>query len=212
MSSLIRFSIFCLIILMTGVPTARAQLIIAFSDDQGGSFSNNFAVATGDGITIDIFLQEIGTPTELSTDGIVGFGIELIRTPLSTGEISNVVENPFFDLENDNTLTSGGFTLEAFEVANTGLAGTSVPLASFDFQANVDATAEFSIVDNIPGDNVFDSFVTPTLVGLDSQIFSNGDSGAFNFTITSETIPEPSGALLLALIATWGTICRRRRK
>ena len=124
MSSLIRFSIFCLIILMTGVPTARAQLIIAFSDDQGGSFSNNFAVATGDGITIDIFLQEIGTPTELSTDGIVGFGIELIRTPLSTGEISNVVENPFFDLENDNTLTSGGFTLEAFEVANTGLAGT----------------------------------------------------------------------------------------
>ena len=73
-------------------------------------------------------------------------------------------------------------------------------------------TAEFSIVDNIPGDNVFDSFVTPTLVGLDSQIFSNGDNGAFNFTITSETIPEPSGALLLALIATWGTICRRRRK
>ena len=212
MSSLIRFSIFCLIILMTGVPTARAQLIITFSNDQGGSFSNNFAVATGDGITIDIFLQEIGTPTELSTDGIVGFGIELIRTPQSTGTISNVVENSFFDLENVNTLTSDGFILEAFEVANTGLAGTTVPLASFDFQANVDATTEFSIVDNIPGDKVFGSFVTPTLVGLDSQIFSNGDDGAFNFTITSEAIPEPSGALLLALIASWGTICRRRRK
>ena len=56
------------------VSQLQADLVIEFSD--GSSTGNSFTASVGSVVTIDVFVTETGANTELSTDGIIGFGLE----------------------------------------------------------------------------------------------------------------------------------------
>lgn len=206
-------SFLALSILTIGLPAvSSADLTLAFSDDGGASFAESFTqISPGDTSTISIFVQELPGSTGstlLSSAGLIGFGIEVATDTTAAANISAVTQNPLFDFVSDNSTTPTGFVLEAFELANTGVSGESVFLASFEFQSTTDGITNFNVLDNIPGDGVAsDSFLTPTLDGLDSQIFSNGP---FNFTVTTPAIPEPNVACMLLLMFPVATFSRRR--
>lgn len=66
--------LFAAVIFAMSANQTQADLVIEFSD--GNTTGNVFTAAVGSVVTIDVFVTETGGNTELSTDGLVGFGLD----------------------------------------------------------------------------------------------------------------------------------------
>ncbi len=91
---------------------AAADLLLSFSNDNGGIFSDNFDVQVGDRSTIGIYLQQTAPDTVLTGDGIVSWGFDLTQAATSLGTISGPTVNPDFDVVNHNEMMASSFQWE----------------------------------------------------------------------------------------------------
>ncbi len=206
--------IFGLLIAFSSVNQCKlvsAELVIGFSVNNGGSFSNSFDVVTGQSLTVGLYLQQTNPDTVLTDEGIVAWGLGLTSAPTNLGTISNRMVNPLFDFENHNVTTASGFEWEYGETANTGIKGTSVLLGSLQFDTTADGTTLFTVGDRLVGTGAVNaSWLTPSFSFLDEQIFGAGATNDFRFSINASAVPEPSSFAMFSCIAGLA-ICRRRR-
>ena len=189
--------------------SANAQLDISFSD--GSSNGAAFDLPIGTSQTISIFAIESGANRELSSSGLVSFGIVGNSQVISgsSAEITGVTPNPSFNFPSGtNTSDSTSLNVGGITLGTPAVAGTSVLLADFDLQIPDVGTTVFTFGDRTEGLN---DFVTQDSQELDDIIFSGGRT--FSLTINGvdpSTVPEPSSAAILLALAVCGVAKRRR--
>ncbi|MEL7497650.1 MAG: PEP-CTERM sorting domain-containing protein [Planctomycetota bacterium] len=200
------------IVLLCLGSTASADLVIGFSDDGGISFSDDFEVATGDGLTIDVFLRQNGVDTVLTDEGIVAWGFDLTHSPTGLGTIADPTVNPVFDFENHNVITSDGFEWEYAETASLGIRGNDILLGSFQFNASSEGTTTFTVEDRLVGTGVGNAnWITSSFASLDEEIFGVGAADTYQFSVNSIVgVPEPNSLLMFGLLG-MSVLHRRRR-
>ncbi len=181
----------------------KADLVIEFSD--GSSTGNSFTASVGSVVTIDIFVTETGANTELSTDGLVGFGLEAsygATSGVSALVTSNAVDSGF-PFVTDDTFDNSNLKLAA-STFGTPPQGTSIALGQFSVSVSDIGVTEFSFGDY----STFSDFVTAnSATDLDPVIFAGGRT--FDFSISA--VPEPTTALMFGS-ATIALLLPRRRK
>lgn len=186
---------------------AYADIVVEFSDGNGVGTSFDFVV--GSTRTVSVFATESAPDTDLSVDGLVGFG--LAGTYSATSGASAVVSattiNSDFDFTNDDSFSATEVNLAAITLANSPVRGGSVLLASFDVQLNAVGTTEFIFDDYTPG--AFSDFASSTGTDLDPIVFVGGRQ--FNLTINAVAVPEPFSGLVIAGVMVCGIARRRRR-
>lgn len=200
-----KYFLFFAAIVFAFQPTSQLQadLVIEFSD--GSSTGNSFTASVGSVVTIDVFVTETFPNTELSTDGLVGFGLSASYG--ATSGIAGVVTA--------NSVDSAFVipTDEAFDNSNLKLAagtinppkGTSIALGQFSVSVSDIGITEFSFGDYDPSTS---DFVTANSArDLDPVIFAGGRT--FDFSISA--VPEPTTALMFGS-ATIALLVPRRRK
>ena len=198
---------FCLLMAMLLMPAAsiQADILIQFSD--GLSTGTQFNVAENSTTTITVSVVETGLNTELSLDGLVGFG--LTGTYGATSGVSGTVianaVDPAFDTATDEDFTASALDLAGIDIdfAGDGFPmGSSIVLGQFDVLVNGAGVTEFVFDDY----SALSDFATPSAVDLDPTIFANART--FGFTIA--TIPEPGSAIAIAGIGLVGLVRRKR--
>jgi len=182
--------------------TSQAQQL-GFSIDGGATFSNQFNANLGT-TTVDVFLNDSPTAPALGA-GLASFGFD-VQHNTGTGTVTAIsptspfTPNPAAPV----TLRADGGTIEAGALFPLPT-GTSIPLASIDFNATSAGTTTFvfSDLDTAPitGDNI----VTGSFATIDSLVFADNPS----FTLTTG-VPEPGSAMLL-VAACGGFLLRRKR-
>lgn len=203
-------SLIVLTLLLIPFNAASADIFALFSDDGGTTFSNTFTTAPGSTVSVGVFVEESAPNTELSSDGLIGFGFDLTHTT-GNGSITSATPNPFFDVENHNVTTANGFEWEYFENAGTGLSGSRLFLGTFDFDASGSGTTTFTMGDRLVGSGFTNaSWLTPGLAALDEEIFGSGAADEFQFDIIASAVPEPGAMIVFAPLM--GLFLGRRRK
>lgn len=192
--------------------TAEADQILAFSTDSGATFSDAFEVNVGETVTVGLYLNEIGPDTDLADDGLIGFGLDLSYIA-EFGTISSADPSAFFNVQNHDVRSATGFEWEYFEENSSGLRGSTVFLGSLDFASTQTGLTNFTISDRLVGGGFSNaSWFTVSANSLDENIFGNGATDTYSFSINSSAVPEPSGVILLAAMAGVGFSFRRDRK
>ncbi|MGB2500023.1 MAG: PEP-CTERM sorting domain-containing protein [Mariniblastus sp.] len=185
------------------VSQLQADLVIEFSD--GSSTGNSFTASLGSVVTIDVFVTETGANTELSTDGIIGFGLEAsygATSGVSALVTSNTVDSAF-PFVTDDAFDNSNLKLAA-STFGTPPKGTSIALGQFSVAVSDIGVTEFSFGDY----STFSDFVTAnSATDLDPVIFAGGRT--FDFSISA--VPEPTTALMFGS-ATLALLVPRRRK
>ncbi len=195
-------------ILLLPLGVACADIFPVFSDDGGSSFSDTFSTTPGGTVTVGVYVEESAPNTELSAQGLIGFGFDITHTT-GLGSISSATPNAVFDIENHNVTNADGFEWEYFENTGTGISGNRLFLGAFDFDATANGTTTFTLGDRLPGTGFAnESWLTPGLTALDEDIFGAGATGEFEFFIVA--VPEP-GAFLLAFPMLGAMLIRRRK-
>jgi hypothetical protein len=193
-------TLYALLILCLTCTRLDADVVLGFSADRGLTFSDSADIRTDSNTTIDIYVLENGSNDELSTLGLIGFGLDVAATPGTYCELRNFRVNPQFDLENVNTGTSTGFQWEYFQVSNEGVKGTSVLLGSFDVFASGSGTTEIVFSDLVPGNGFTESsWFLPNAGSLDQEIFGPDAVDTYSFTVNSIAVPEPGSSTLFAI-------------
>lgn len=184
----------------------QADLVIEFSD--GNTTGNSFTAAVGSVVTIDIFVTETGANTELSTDGLVGFGLDAsygATSGVSAVVTANSVDSSF-PFVNDDAFDNANLKL-AGVTFGTPPQGTSIGLGQFSVSVSDIGVTEFSFGDYDPNPTI-DDFVTPSGSKLDPIIFAGGRT--FDFSISA--VPEPTTALMFGSAALGMLVPRRRKR
>ena len=180
----------------------QADLIIEFSD--GNAIGNVFTTAVGSVVTIDVFVTETGGNTELSTDGLVGFGLDASYSATSgiTAVVTANSVDSAFPFVTDEAFDNSNLKLAAF--TTTPPQGTSIALGQFSVSVSDIGVTEFSFDDY----STLSDFVTAnSATDLDPVIFAGGRT--FDFSISA--VPEPTTALMFGSAAL-GMLAPRRRK
>ncbi|MGB1929487.1 MAG: PEP-CTERM sorting domain-containing protein [Mariniblastus sp.] len=185
------------------VSQLQADLVIEFSD--GSSTGNSFTASVGSVVTIDIFVTETNANTELSTDGLVGFGLSASYG--ATSGIAGVVTansvDSAFVIPTDEAFDNSSLKLAAGTINPPK--GTSIALGQFSVSVSDIGVTEFSFGDYDPSTS---DFVTAnSATDLDPVIFAGGRT--FDFSISA--VPEPTTALMFGS-ATLALLVPRRRK
>lgn len=189
---------------------AHAELILSFSSDNGSTFKNDFEIRVGESLNFGIYLQQSEPETVLTSEGLVSWGFDLAQLSQTPGTISEATPNPAFDFANHNVVTSTGFEWEYADSTGLGVAGESVLLGSFRYDATSEGTSVFTLGDRSLGTGPGNaSWFTPSFSELDQTIFGANASDEFQFTINAVAVPEPSG---LALVAMMGLVALMRRR
>lgn len=187
------------------VPTAAyADIFIEFSD--GSTVNDNFEIQVGTPTQIQIFLTETSPNTDLSVDGLVGFGLsgDYAATEGSAAVVTSLSVNPDFDLVIQDDFTTDSIEVAAAVLFNPIVTGSSILLGSFEVTASGLGTTEFTFIDQNP--DPFSDFASGTGTDLDPTIFA----GARSFSVSLTAVPEPSSIAVLAIPA-WIISYRRRR-
>ena len=197
--------LFAAVIFSLSSSQTQADLIIEFSD--GSATGNVFTAAVGSVVTIDVFVTETGGNTELSSDGLVGFGLDASYS--ATSGVSAVVTansvDSSFPFVNDDAFDNANLKL-AGVTFGTPPQGTSIGLGQFSVSVSDIGVTEFSFGDYNPNPTT-DDFVTPSGSKLDPILFAGGRT--FDFSISA--VPEPTTALMFGSAAL-GMLAPRRRK
>lgn len=181
----------------------QADLIIEFSD--GNAIGNVFTAAVGSVVTIDVFVTETGGNTELSTDGLVGFGLDASYSATSgiTAVVTANSVDSAFPFVTDEAFDNSNLKL-AGSTFGTPPQGTSIALGQFSVSVSDIGVTEFSFDDY----STLSDFVTAnSATDLDPVIFAGGRT--FDFSISA--VPEPTTALMFGSAAL-GMLAPRRRK
>jgi hypothetical protein len=196
--------LFAAVIFSLSFSQTQADLIIEFSD--GSATGNVFTAAVGSVVTIDVFVTETGGNTELSSDGLVGFGLDASYS--ATSGIAGVVTansvDSAFPFVTDEAFDNSNLKLAAF--TTTPPQGTSIALGQFSVSVSDVGVTQFSFGDYNP-DPTFSDFSTVSGVDLDPILFAGGRT--FDFSISA--VPEPTTALMFGSAAL-GMLAPRRRK
>lgn len=204
-----RFLIALVLFLISG-NVASADIFAIFSDDGGATFSTTFNSAPGSTVNVGVYVEESFPNTELSSDGLIGFGFDITHTT-GNGTITSATPNPFYDVENHNVTNADGFEWEYFQNAGTGASGSRLFLGAFDFDVTGSGTTTFTMGDRIIGSGFADSsWFTPGLAALDEEIFGAGATGEFDFEIVASAVPEPATTVLFVPVI--GLLLMRRRE
>ncbi len=184
---------------------AFSDIIIEFSD--GVTTGTNFDVSAGDAITFFVFVTETNSNTQLSVDGLAGFGLHADYSA-SSGTSATVTANstnPVFDFEVDTSFSNSELDMAAFILTNSAPKATSIQLGQFTVQTSASGVTNFVFGDY---SNLTD-FVTgktPTPEDLDPTIFS----GDRTFDLTLNAVPEASSSIFVLLSGLIFTMRRRR--
>ncbi len=196
--------LFAAVIFALSSSQTQADLIIEFSD--GNSTGSVFTTGVGSVVNIDVFVTETGSNEELSTDGLVGFGLRATYGATSGASavvIANTIDSAFttqFDSAFDNA------NLKLSALTTSPPQGTSIALGQFSVLVSDVGVTQFSFGDYNPGPT-FSDFTTVSGVDLDPTIFAGGRT--FDFSISA--VPEPTTALMFGSAAL-GMLAPRRRK
>jgi len=197
--------LFAAVIFSLSSSQTQADLIIEFSD--GSATGNVFTAAVGSVVTIDVFVTETGGNTELSSDGLIGFGLDAsygATSGVSAVVTANSVDSSF-PFVNDDAFDNANLKL-AGVTFGTPPQGTSIGLGQFSVSVSDIGVTEFSFGDYNPNPTT-DDFVTPSGSKLDPILFAGGRT--FDFSISA--VPEPTTALMFGSAAL-GMLAPRRRK
>ncbi len=197
--------LFAAVIFSLSSSQTQADLIIEFSD--GSATGNVFTAAVGSVVTIDVFVTETGGNTELSSDGLIGFGLDAsygATSGVSAVVTANSVDSSF-PFVNDDAFDNANLKL-AGVTFGTPPQGTSIGLGQFSVSVSDIGVTEFSFGDYNPNPTT-DDFVTPSGSKLDPILFAGGRT--FDFSISA--VPEPTTALMFGSAAV-GMLAPRRRK
>ncbi|MDB4623710.1 PEP-CTERM sorting domain-containing protein [bacterium] len=197
--------LFAAVIFSLSSSQTQADLIIEFSD--GSATGNVFTAAVGSVVTIDVFVTETGGNTELSSDGLRGFGLDAsygATSGVSAVVTANSVDSSF-PFVNDDAFDNANLKL-AGVTFGTPPQGTSIGLGQFSVSVSDLGVTEFSFGDYNPNPTT-DDFVTPSGSKLDPILFAGGRT--FDFSISA--VPEPTTALMFGSAAL-GMLAPRRRK
>jgi len=197
--------LFAAVIFSLSSGQTQADLIIEFSD--GSATGNVFTAAVGSVVTIDVFVTETGGNTELSSDGLIGFGLDAsygATSGVSAVVTANSVDSSF-PFVNDDAFDNANLKL-AGVTFGTPPQGTSIGLGQFSVSVSDIGVTEFSFGDYNPNPTT-DDFVTPSGSKLDTILFAGGRT--FDFSISA--VPEPTTALMFGSAAL-GMLAPRRRK
>lgn len=197
--------LFAAVIFSLSSSQTQADLIIEFSD--GSATGNVFTASVGSVVTIDVFVTETGGNTELSSDGLIGFGLDAsygATSGVSAVVTANSVDSSF-PFVNDDAFDNANLKL-AGVTFGTPPQGTSIGLGQFSVSVSDIGVTEFSFGDYNPNPTT-DDFVTPSGSKLDPILFAGGRT--FDFSISA--VPEPTTALMFGSAAV-GMLAPRRRK
>lgn len=203
MKHLIFAIVTCLVSNISGF--AQADIVVLFSD--GSTTATNFDVAVNSTNTFFVSVMETDSNDELSSDGLVGFGLRADYAAI-TGNKAEVVANSVdsaFDTPTDESFTSTVINLAGVDIdfASDGFPmGTSILLGQFDVNVSAAGVTEFVFGDY----SDLSDFATPSAVDLDPVIFV--DSRTFSMTVSA--VPEPTAFVAMGLMGVCGLIQRRR--
>ncbi|MDE0938118.1 MAG: PEP-CTERM sorting domain-containing protein, partial [Mariniblastus sp.] len=154
----------------------------------------------------DIFVTETGANTELSTDGLLGFGLDAsygATSGVSAVVTANSVDSSF-PFVNDDAFDNANLKL-AGVTFGTPPQGTSIGLGQFSVSVSDIGVTGFSFGDY----STFSDFVTANSgTDLDPIIFAGGRT--FDFSISA--VPEPTTALMFGSAALGMLVPRRRKR
>jgi len=186
-------------------PSAHADLFVEFSD--GTTVGNNFSVSAGSTETISIFLTESAPNTELSTDGLIGYGLRANygATSGTSALVTGYAHNGDFNFDVANNISATDLEVAASAILVPAVTGTSVLLGQMDVQVSAIGTTVFTFDDRTAG--AFSNFATESGADLDPIIFAGGRT----FDLTIVGVPEPSSCAILFGLTLFGAMNRRRR-
>ena len=187
--------------------STQADIVIEFSD--GSTTGTTFDIDVGSTKIISIFLTESDTNTELSADGLIGYGLraDYGATSDASSLITDYNHNPDFNFDFARTFDASSLDVAASAIGVPAVTGTSVLLGEMSVQVSATGTTAFSFNDRT---DVLSDFATESGVDLDPIIFTGGR--AFGLTIVGVTaVPEPSSCAILLGITLGGLLHRRRR-
>jgi hypothetical protein len=190
--------------------TARADLVLNFSLDDGSTFTNTVTTGLSDSVQVSVFLSQSDPETRLTDIGLQNFGTKATFSP-GFVEISNpVVSNPFVPVfaSIDNAtgnLELAGLTFSPVQSAN-------VKLGEFTLLTSSAGTTVLDFGDFDPSASA-SNFTLGNDADLDPGLFSSSGQGSdrsrsYRFTVTS--VPEPSSMLLVS-VGGAALIFRRRK-
>ncbi|MEM6470120.1 MAG: hypothetical protein AAF802_11240 [Planctomycetota bacterium] len=210
---MIRFAGLALLSATLSAGVARAELTIAYSVDDGNSFSSEVDIREGESVEIEIYARQSEPETVLLSEGLIAFGLDLTIDPRDLGRLTEASVNQQFDLENVNLFTETGFEWE-FGVGNgIGVSGDEILLGSFEFESTSIGTTEITVGDRLVGTGIGNaSWLTPTPEILDQRIFGANSTDRFSFFINATAIPEPSSCFIVGGLFGAATLRRGRRK
>ncbi|MFK7765810.1 MAG: PEP-CTERM sorting domain-containing protein [Mariniblastus sp.] len=193
---------------LSSLKLASADLIVEFSD--GVTTGTAFNADVGTTVVFSVFVTETGGNTELSTDGLIGFGLtgNYSATSGTAAVVSNVAIDPAFDTATDTDFSSTAFDLAGVDVDFAGDGspmGSSIRLGSVSVDVTGIGVTQFVLEDYSP----LSDFVTPSVVDLDPTIFAGGRN--FSFTVNAVGVPEPASAAVLGCVGI-GMLLRRRKQ
>ncbi|MCG8653849.1 MAG: PEP-CTERM sorting domain-containing protein [Pirellulales bacterium] len=200
------------LVAFSGVSQASAGLIINFSTDGGSNFADEFDVNVGQSQTIGVYLSDTVPGGVLETDGLFSLALDANAPTADFGKITAAnVDTAAFDFALIDTFTDTSLTWDALNLFNPISTGQSILLGQFTFEATQLGTTSFAFADRQPGG---DSTVAGWLDGqsqeLDQQIF--GPSAAQTFSLTINSVPEPSSMAILATASLAMSLAGRRRR
>ncbi len=189
----------------------NADVVVAFSTDNGNSLSNEANILAGDLVTVSVFLAESNPDTILANDGLLGFGLTGIANLDGSGTITDAGHNPVFDFSSTDDFSSSSIDWEALVLNNTVPTGSRILLGSFDFQTVSDGSTTFEFGDIQPGSTSAEAnWLSGAGSELDQVIFGTGSSDTFQFVVNVSSVPEPASSAIL-LLGSLALACNRRR-
>ncbi len=193
-------------------PQLNADVSLAFSTDNGGSFSNEANVLAGDLVKVTVFLAESTPDTVLATDGLLGFGLTGFATLSGSGTITAASHSSEFDFSSTDSFSTSMLDWEALVLNNAVPTGSNIVLGSFDFQTVADGSTAIEFGDIQPGSTSAEAnWLSGAGSELDEVIFGTGATDTFQFRINVSSVPEPSSAAVI-LLGSFLLAFGRRRK
>lgn len=191
--------------------TARADLLLTFSLDDGSTFTNSVTMGVTDSIQVGVFLRQSDPETRLTDIGLQNFGTKATFNPglieISNQEVSKSFI-PVFDSINNTTgnLELAGLTFSPLNSEN-------IKLAEFTLLASSFGTTVLDFGDFDPSPTA-SNFTLGNDADLDPSLFSpsgQGSDRSRSYRLTVTAVPEPSATLLVSIGGS-ALVFRRRKR
>ena len=196
---------------MAGASNAYADYTVEFSIDGGSTFGNSFIVDNGASATVSVFLTESAPDSTVTNDGLLGFGLSGVLSS-GPGEVTFADLDPIWDFPSTEEFTATSLDWEGLVFSNSAPLGPRVLLGQFGYNVTGEGTSSLTFSDIQPGSGSANAnWLSGGGAELDEAIFGSESTGSFQLTFSTEGIPEPASATILAATSL-GFFVRRRRK